>query len=273
VNLRHLTDLVLHKLGNWRLYTDRLRAKLSLLAWASKSQMTYCAPDADRSQLQGIQYLEDRDLQLIQAQGLVVVGKIEVPVQELHFQYRSEFEMDSLLVDLDGRPDRSIVHSPFCKLLETYEDRGLFFIEKNFRKTDHYRMLRHRSQLGYYFDWVTGERRKFHLSDAQILNRIRKLIRTYESIKQRGYLGPGFRKRYIIVLEIPFEVQRFGKTIDWDWHPYEIWSGHHRAAALVVLGYEKASVILLKSNDVATCLVPSETTRPDVGLVSVTVEG
>ena len=42
-----------------------------------------------------------------------------------------------------------------------------------------------------------------------------------------GYLVDPFQNRTITVLQIPYEVERFGYRLDWE--PYEVWNGHHRA--------------------------------------------
>ena len=59
-----------------------------------------------------------------------------------------------------------------------------------------------------------------------------------------GYLVDPFQNRAITVLQIPYEVERFGYRLDWE--PYEIWNGHHRAACLHALGYSEAKVVVLK---------------------------
>lgn len=227
------------KLRNWYAHPNKLRRKLlSLPNFFKRNQPT----------LYHDQYLDNKDWKFAQAHGLTVVGEIEVPVKELHIQYRSELKLDPFLVGLDGELDRSIVYSPFYKLLEIYIDKGHSYIERNFRETDYYKLFRYMNQVEL-IDWRTGQKNEFKRSDTQILEKIQKFIRVYESIKQQGYLGPSFDRRYIIVLEIPFEVQCLGQKIDWEWHPYEIWSGHHRAAALAMLGHDEAKVVLLKPND------------------------
>lgn len=248
MNLSHLKRLVLRKLRRQHLYAGRLGDRLSRLTRIRRCQGFQPVAGMDYSEMQSDHCVDEKDMSLIQAHGLTVVGKIEAPVKELRVQYRSEFEGDSsLLIGPNGEPDRSIVHSPLCRLLNTYESRGFSFIEKHFRITDYYKLFSYYSEVGYIVDWATGEKVERHLTEMQILEKIQRFIRTYESIKQRGYLGRGFISRYIMALEAPFEVQRFGLSLNW--HPYEIWSGHHRAAALAVLGYEKAVVILLKSSN------------------------
>lgn len=176
--------------------------------------------------------------------GLVIVGGVRVSLADLHFQYRGEIAAAGLHDDPSSRPNTSIIGSPLCRLLECYEARGMRKLLSSYQDTDYYRMFMRRRTLGYHINWVSGAREPFSYSNEQIKDKIAKFVRVHESIKKVGYLGKGFENRSILVLEAPYEVQRFGKSLPWK--PYEIWSGHHRASSLAVNGYQSAEVILLR---------------------------
>ncbi|MBI3090371.1 MAG: hypothetical protein HYY96_06850 [Candidatus Tectomicrobia bacterium] len=176
--------------------------------------------------------------------GLVIVGRVRLSLADLHFQYRGEIAAAGLHDDPCSRPNTRIIGSPLCRVLESYEARGLRKLLSSYRDTDYYRMFMRRRSLGYYINWASGAREPFSYSNEQIRDKIKKFVRIHQSIKQVGYLGRGFENRSILVLEAPYEVQRFGKCLSW--RPYEIWSGHHRAASLVVNGSHAAEVILLR---------------------------
>ena len=84
-------------------------------------------------------------------------------------------------------------------------------------------------------------------SDEWIDNKVRRMVNIFESIKNRSYR---YRRvsDYIWVVEKPLIHTRYG----YDHCPegYEIFDGHHRAAAVAFLGYPSVRVLLLK--DVGT---------------------
>jgi len=187
------------------------------------------------------------DLALIRRYGLAFDCLITIPVQELQFQYRSEWSDEPYLIDQAGNVDRAITSSPMYRLLRDYKEQGGPHLFQHFAETDYYKMLRWRSDKGFKIDWATGRRVSVSYSDREILSRIRKLVATFESIRLHGYLGGRYAHRLILVLDKPYERQRFGRVVHIP--PYEIFSGHHRAACLAGLGYQTAKVGMLRLLD------------------------
>lgn len=181
-----------------------------------------------------------KDVVALASHGLVQVGWLDVAIDELQLQYRSELRMEEILPG----GDRTLVRSPFSDLISTYRERGRDWLSDHYRETSYYALFRHYRSIGHYVNWATGERGSFKLSDGEIWARMQRFFETYESIARRGYLGRGFAHRPIIVLREPYERQRFARPVVWI--GYEIWSGHHRAASLAALGVEHVNVLLVR---------------------------
>ncbi|MBI4342273.1 MAG: class I SAM-dependent methyltransferase [Candidatus Omnitrophica bacterium] len=174
----------------------------------------------------------------LQAFGLRAVAPRTVRLEQLHMQYRHELHVPGLF---EGQP---IIRSPLLSAIRVYQRGGLRALRREFRHLSYYKMFKSFDRVGFKIDWRNGvDRISFRWSDARIWSGLLKMVSAYESIKRVGYLGKGFRHRYIMALEIPFELTRFGREMAWE--PYEIWGGHHRAAALAALGVEEAEVVLL----------------------------
>ena len=183
--------------------------------------------------------ISSADAAQLRAYGLRPVELCSVRLDRLHMQYRHELYTPKLF---DGQP---ITRSPLASALALYRRGGPRALKREFTHLSYYKMFKAFDRVGYKLDWRNGvDRLPFRWSDARIWTGLQKMIGAYESITRVGYLGKGFRQRYIIALEVPFEVSRFGRTMVWE--PYEIWGGHHRAAALAALGIDVAEVLLLQ---------------------------
>ena len=202
--------------------------------------------------------------QQLAAMGLRPVAVLRLPLRQLQMQYRHELMVDHLLLDASGHVDRSIPNSPLYRALQVYQAGGLRAVKRRFRALDYYRMFRAFDAVGYKIDWHRDPTPvPFRWSDRKIwAAKLLPMLRVYESIKRHGYLGGPFGQRYITVLETPFEVSRHNRTFAWQ--SYEIWGGHHRAAALAALGVEEADVILLRDEG------PARPVRPEAERVPAT---
>ena len=175
----------------------------------------------------------------LRAFGLRPVELRTVPLERLHMQFRRELYTPGLF---EGQP---VTRSPLFAAITLYQRGGLRALKREFKHLSYYKMFKAFDRVGFKVDWRTGAGRlPFHWSDGRIWTGLMKMVSAYESIKRVGYLGAGFRHRYIMALETPFEVSRFGREMAWE--PYEIWGGHHRAAALAALGIREALVLMLE---------------------------
>jgi hypothetical protein len=164
-----------------------------------------------------------------------------VPVESLYMQYRTEWHSQCLSL-----APVKIVESPLVNFLKEYiEQREKIFLPENFQDTAFCNLWKNIDQVGFRYDWYDYPNTfKKNYPDSKILRMGEKLVSIYESINQTGYLNGMFADRMISVLTQPFENSRFGKG-----HPmdgYEVWSGHHRAASLAVLGEKTVRVVILK---------------------------
>ena len=190
-------------------------------------------------------YLPIQDLIILKRLGLEPIGVIEVLVQSLFLQHHIDRPIEFLLRSEDGKIDRSILNSPHYKLLKIYETHGIDWLRKNFRDTGYYQIYAYYNRIGkkrnlYKKDgWLPVQ-----YEDEGIWLKILNFIDIYERVKKEGYLSSAYKDKRISVLEVPFSVGRFGAEIDWE--PYEIWGGHHRAAAIAATGREKIEAILIK---------------------------
>jgi len=189
--------------------------------------------------------LPEREQVNLKRIGLQPVMMVNLPLDLLQMQYRHELPMDDYLNDGQGGINRSILNSSLYKVLKLYQARGMRYLKKNFMQLDYYRMFKSYGEVGYRYDWYRGKTRlQFHWNDERIWGKLKNFISLYRSIKRVGYLGGMYIKYYITVLDVPFEVSRYGLDF-FEWKPYEIWGGHHRAAVLAALGYRSADVVLL----------------------------
>ena len=132
---------------------------------------------------------------------------------------------------VDGRQDRRVRHTPHFALLDRYRRTGTLDYDNGYT-----RLIVARARL-------QGRRR-----DAEFLRRkVDALARTFDSIRDRGYLARGHRRYPIVVFERPIHPPVPG-YVPTDW---EIFDGHHRAAAVAVLGLPTVRVLVIRAEPVS----------------------
>jgi hypothetical protein len=133
---------------------------------------------------------------------------------------------------VDGRQDRRIRHTPHFALLERYLRTGELEYDN-----DYTRLIVARARL-------QGRRR----GGDFLRLKVDALARTFDSIRERGYLARGYRRYPIAVFEHPIHPPVPG-YVPQDW---EIFDGHHRAAAVAALGVPTVRVLVIRSEPVGT---------------------
>ena len=154
----------------------------------------------------------------IKRYGLKVVKIKKIDLKKLHYQYRPEIDGDRLLID-----------SPHFEIAKLYYIHGLKWVENNYDKTKYFLF-----------------QKDILLKDPHVP---KGKIRLFDSLRE-GYLKKGHENDYIVVLKDPLVKTRYG--VDIDLPLFEIFIGHHRAAALLALGKGRVDVILAKDNQIGT---------------------
>jgi hypothetical protein len=196
-------------------------------------------------------YILDKEFVNLRKLGLFPEKPIEVPVENLIVQYRTEWPMREPQVIQENLP-LWLCKSFLTELLDDYVESKLdpetYIKDLSRLKNSHYYQIWQRiNAVGWRYDWYFYPNKiAKHYDDASVFKKIYRLILTYENIKKIGYGSNEFKVRMITVLEKPFENSRFGFQHPCPKNSFEIWSGHHRAASLHKLGIPKAKVILLK---------------------------
>ena len=132
---------------------------------------------------------------------------------------------------VDGRQDRRVRHTPHFALLDRYRRTGQVDYDN-----DYTRMIVARARL-------QGLRR----GEEFLRRKVDALVRTFDSIRGRGYLARGYRRYPIVVFEHSIHPPLPG-YVPTDW---EIFDGHHRAAAVAVLGIPAVRVLVIRSEPVS----------------------
>jgi len=187
-------------------------------------------------------YISEGEIAGLAKCHLAALDVVQVELGELRVQHRSEWDFDSFLKVHDEFGSRSILSSPFCEAACLLREKGGEWMLKNYRTTSYYELFRHFGKIGWAHDWASGKDVRVRFSNQMIKAKIIKLIKTYQSMESLGYRGAGFKDRSIIALIRPYESMRLG--FRHDTRPFEIWSGHHRAACLGAIGVGKVSIVL-----------------------------
>jgi hypothetical protein len=138
--------------------------------------------------------------------------------------------LDEYFAGENSVPHYDIYGSMQYKLLRAYVEGTI----QDFSQTDYWQWHVKLRQAG-----INEDKR----SDAWIADKIQRLLRVYESIKDRGY-DYSRLSNYIWVVNEPLISTRYG----YNYHPdgFEIFDGHHRAASVACLGYRSVYVLLVK---------------------------
>ena len=184
--------------------------------------------------------------------NLVPIDMISVNIKDLYVQFRSEWPIQEYSDNPNARVPLKLIDSPLADFIKSYQNIGRNVVsQKNFKTLSYYEMWKKINKVGFKYDWYNYPIQiSKSYSDELIIKKMAKFIKVYESIKKNGYLGGKFREGMIQILVQPFENSKFGCKHEID--GYEIWSGHHRAAALFCLGVNKVEVLVLrteKTND------------------------
>ncbi len=187
--------------------------------------------------------LEARKLHAI---GLEPQDIIEVPLEKLYLQFRSEWHWNKLTDHPRRREGLRVIDSPLVTFLQRYAEEGEhLFISGGFRDTDYYRVWQASDKVGWRYNWYDYPAKfEKRYTDASIESKMRSVAAVYESIRDIGYQKGRYSNTTVTAIIEPFETTRFGYEHHID--GYEVWGGHHRIAALHVLGFKETDIMVLK---------------------------
>ena len=175
--------------------------------------------------------------------GLEFKSDERVSIDCLHYQFRREFQHNPFLMKENEKVTKSIPSGPLINLLKFYDEYGLEEVWNSLEETDYFQFFRFNEQVRRRLNWATGRHERVKYPRAVLENKAIRFCHLYENLKNMGYLAPPFEDRAILILERPYEAERFGYHLDSG--PLEIWSGHHRASCLSALGYSEVCVKVL----------------------------
>ena len=175
--------------------------------------------------------------------GLEFKRNERVSIDCLHYQFRREFQHNPFLMMKNAKLTKSIPSGPLINLLKFYEKYGLEEVRNSLEETDYFQFFKFNEQARRCLNWATGGHEKVKYPRAALEQKVIGFCHLYENLKNLGYLAPPFEARTILILERPYETERFGYELDSE--PLEIWSGHHRASCLYALGYSEVRVKVL----------------------------
>jgi hypothetical protein len=162
-----------------------------------------------------------------------------VPTKNLHFQYVPALFNSDFWPAAEGM---DVEHSPHVDLLRIYDESGMDWpalMDSKFA-----RQLKYWDSIGY--TRVGGKRR----NDTYLRQKISAFVKLYRSIKRKGYR----QKPGIIVLNAPIWRSRYGASeIS---KRFEIWHGHHRAAACFHSGVQSMHCHVFSDNRSGTKKCP-----------------
>lgn len=151
--------------------------------------------------------------------GLKIDEIKKVDLTKVYCQYRPDVEYD-----------RIFTNSPHLEFAQHYYNRGLKWLNKNFKNTKYFIFQKDVLQIAPYIP-------------------MRK-IRLFDSLKE-GYLREGYENDYIVILNKPFICTRYGANLLLP--SPEVFIGHHRVGALLALGIKKANVIVAMDREPGKC--------------------
>jgi len=169
-------------------------------------------------------YTEKQQIDFLNKYGLVLKDKIKLDIKNTYIQCRPNKPIDFLLKTENGVVDTHMYNSPHCKICKLYLHNGGNWLKKNYRKTKYYKMMK-------FFG-----KKKINLD---------KIIGLCDSIK-KGYLRKPYQYEHVIVLMKPLAMTRYDREVSL--LSPEIFSGHHRAAALLALKKNYIDIIVAEDN-------------------------
>jgi len=154
----------------------------------------------------------------------------EVDLRNCYMQQRPNSSIGDLLLD-KGMVNSFIINSPHYEIACLYYKEGESWLRKHYKDTKYFTMMTK------YFD-----KKNFYVNHT--------LINFFKSIKG-GYRRGKYKNSYISVLLEPFANSRYNRNVP-NLVP-EIFSGHHRAAALLALKIYKVKVIVATDLKTGSC--------------------
>jgi hypothetical protein len=140
---------------------------------------------------------------------------------------RAENPIERFFPVVNGVRDRRICHMPHVALMREYGRTGKIPAD-----SDYAQLLRVRARL-------QGRRR----DSAFVDRKVRSLLRVYDSIKRRGYRRGIYWRQVVSVFEFPLMPARPAyRPQNW-----EVFDGHHRAAALAALNVPEVNVLVVRA--------------------------
>lgn len=147
---------------------------------------------------------------------------VDLDLTKCFMQARPNKPLDEILVR-DGRVDYSISNSPHREFADLLFQKGDEWLRLNYGQTRYCIM-----------------KTKLFKKPDDFPKRFVDLCNSL----QMGYLRKGYEEDYIVVLDWPFANTRYKRDVP-DLSP-EIFSGHHRAGALIAMGKNKIKVVVAK---------------------------
>ena len=162
--------------------------------------------------------------------GLEVKEIKVVDLRKCYMQQRPNAPIDNLLLD-KGKVNSLLSNSPHYEISCLYYKKGEKWLRKHYKETRYFTMM-----IKYF------NKRNFYANCS--------LINFFESMKS-GYRRGKYKDDYISVLTVPFANSRYNRDIP-NLVP-EIFSGHHRAAALLALKRYEVEVIIARDMNPGLC--------------------
>lgn len=226
-------------------YLEQIVLKLRLSKLKANNLANLCVPKIKGSSNEILRY---RDFEALNKHGFKVKEEIVVNISSLYVQRK--INLDEQLGNYgDLNSKWLLVNSPFVEILYKYLACGKKNLKKDFTSTDFYKLFNAFNGVEYNWDIDNPEMfYKLNLTENDIWNKFESFVKLYHSIKKEGYLSYPNNNSFVVVLEHPYGYY-YGKDVAID--GYEIWSGHHRASIMHVLGHKEMRVVVAhKSNGV-----------------------
>ncbi len=150
--------------------------------------------------------------------GLKIEEIKKVDLTKVYYQYRPGVDYDRILTN-----------SPHFELAQHYYNKGLKWLNANFKNTKYFIFQKDILKITPYVPV--------------------KKMRLFDSLK-KGYLGKGYENDRIVILNDPFICTRYALNLSLP--SPEVFMGHHRAGAMLALGQKNVEVIVAVDDMIGT---------------------